>query len=173
MCYYGRAGYPVGYKVEPASHDPVLTVIRATVIITTMHTLYSVCEISISPKISITLYCILGIVCGRKLSQIAFIDVIHEKTFTPSPILYSSNNQLHKICDLVLADRQLRRQLCISIIDRPRLINALANSHTEQAFFHSYPCTQPRVSRPCFSVYLPPQIITEKQYGHTRLYFTG
>ena len=34
-------------------------------------------------------YHILGIVCGRKLSQITFIDVVYEKTFARSPILHS------------------------------------------------------------------------------------
>ena len=83
-----------------------------------------------------------------------------------APILRSSDNQLHTICDLVLANRQLRRQLSsISIINRLRLINALANSHTKQAFLHSYPFMQPCMSRLYFSVFLPPQIITEKWYG--------
>ena len=39
----------VNYKIEPASHDPMLTVTRAAITITTIHTLYSVCEI-IFPK---------------------------------------------------------------------------------------------------------------------------
>ena len=37
-------------------------------------------------------YCILGIVRGRKLSQITFIDVVCEKTFAGPPILHSPDN---------------------------------------------------------------------------------
>ena len=37
-------------------------------------------------------YRILGIVRGRKLSRITFIDVVCEKTFTGSPVLRSPNN---------------------------------------------------------------------------------
>ena len=67
-------------------------------------------------------------------------------------ILRLPNNQLHKIYDIVLANPELRRQ-------QFSLTNALANSQTEQAFLHGYHCTQPRMFRLCFSVFLPPQIL--------------
>ena len=38
---------------------------------------------------SFLVYRILGIVRRRKLSQVTFIDVVHEKTFAGSPILHS------------------------------------------------------------------------------------
>ena len=48
-CVLVWKSFPVNYKIEPASHDPMLTVIQATVTITIIHTLFSVCEI-IFPK---------------------------------------------------------------------------------------------------------------------------
>ena len=59
---------------------------------------------------SITDYHILGIIHGRKLSRITFIDVVCEKTFTRLRILRSPDNQLHQIYDIVLVNPELRRQ---------------------------------------------------------------
>ena len=105
-------------------------------------------------------YCILGIVRGIKLSRITFIDVVNKKTFTGSQILRSSDNQLHKICDLVLANPELRR-LRYSSTDRYWPMLWLAHTH-----WASLPPWLPLHLAShvltVFSVFLPPQIITEQ-----------
>ena len=104
-------------------------------------------------------YCILGIGRRRKLTRITFNDVVREKTFTGSPILCLPDSQLHKICDIVVANPELRR-LQYSSTDCDRLmlwlIHILSKPSSVATLARSLACPDHVFH------FLPPQIITEK-----------
>ena len=120
-------------------------------------------------------YHILGIVCGRKLSRITFINVVRKKTFAGSPILrLPITNYLHERTYIRFASLFLQIPSWEGIaimIDQPQLANTLANTLSKPSSMatlaRSLACPD-RVF--CFSATTNNN---GKASGHARLYLTG